>query len=1292
MEFLGLLAVLFLLYVLIAPLVALVRSGRLRQEIEALQQVQTQQQARVQALEAEVRQLRAARAVNTVVPGSETSTAAMEPVPPAAPAVTETLRSTVRIPPPTPPPPAAPPVAGEGFRFDPGDLLPPPAPAAKPASSPVAVVRAALRVDWTGEPVEPTAAAAARGFELTPATGAPVAPESARRSPPAPVHDWTASTDFDAPPAGPSVFARLFDAAREWLFGGNLVARLGLLILFIGVAFLLRLASSYYTPPIEMRLAGVAAGALALLVWGFRIRRSRPGIGLSVQGAALAGLMMVSFAAFRYEVLPASVAFSVLLVLVAFTCVLAMLQDALWLAIFGIVGGFAVPILLSTGQGSHTALFSYYALLNAGVLAIALKRDWRVLNVLGFLFTFAIGTAWGLRSYQPVHYTSTQGFLLLFFVFYVVIAIIWGWRRAPRLKSTVDGTLVFGVPTVAMGLQAAIVRPFEYGMAFSALALGLFYALTATVLWRLKRDSLKLLVESFFALAVVFGTLTIPLACDDRWTSAAWALEGAAIVWVGLKQRQALVWRFGVLVQIASWFMFLKAWYGLDPLSLVHQPPGFGMLLLGAGGVFLAWLFQRERMANDERPAFGRLAALFLTVAVLWLLGGLWIEVWRRAGELHRVTLLVVSALGLVLALQRFGGSLQWRLPAALANAVTVAAGTAFVLLVGGAVWGDALMPRMAADSTIGALARSGFFGALLLTAGALVSALAFHGRGDATAARRWYGLAIAWWCVFALRALAVWLSWLTRRSASPEAEWPWYVIGPEALYAVGLGLSALAWSTLARLRALPFAGWLTQVFRPLLSALGAAWLLVQVGTGLPFERRLDSHWLAEASGLPFGPELLSSGWLGGLLFVMLALLGLRRSLSEPPGPVAVFPDRLLWVFGLGLCLILLVIDPLALSLGRRLQEAALPLTYSDLQAIGCALLVPAALWLARHWSYDNLRWLAAPAAAQLVLLGLLLLGQLYGQQQLTGAGTVLALAALWLACDLLQRDFAGRGEALGPVSLRVLHFGRVIAPALLLVPSVALWLEPRLGLPPATPGNGSWPWYLGFWAGIGAWLLLHRQALRDAWPLRPLGNWHAHVVLPLAAAIALLTVLGWNFDHDGRMPPLPYLPLLNPLDVSTGFVALLLATLWRTHPEELRERPATLQLVQRSAFALAFLWFNLVLLRSAAVWLELPYRFDALYGSQVVQALLSITWTLSALALMRYAVGKPSRALWMVGAALLGVVVVKLFLIDLRNIGSVARIVSFMGVGGLMLLIGYLAPLPAAVAADAADPERSAG
>ena len=81
--------------------------------------------------------------------------------------------------------------------------------------------------------------------------------------------------------------------------------------------------------------------------------------------------------------------------------------------------------------------------------------------------------------------------------------------------------------------------------------------------------------------------------------------------------------------------------------------------------------------------------------------------------------------------------------------------------------------------------------------------------------------------------------------------------------------------------------------------------------------------------------------------------------------------------------------------------------------------------------------------------------------------------------------------------------------------------------------------------------------------------------------------------------------------------------------------------------------------------------------ASLAVQTGLTLLWTALALVLMWVAARRDMRRVWLVGAVLLAVVVVKLLVIDLSGSGTVARIVSFIGVGALMLVIGYVAPLP---------------
>ena len=95
----------------------------------------------------------------------------------------------------------------------------------------------------------------------------------------------------------------------------------------------------------------------------------------------------------------------------------------------------------------------------------------------------------------------------------------------------------------------------------SALALAGFYLGLARVFWSRTVAKQRFLAESSLALGVGFGTLAIPLAWDAHWTSASWAVEGAALVWAGVRTRRALARGFGVALQLAAGVAFL---WGLD--------------------------------------------------------------------------------------------------------------------------------------------------------------------------------------------------------------------------------------------------------------------------------------------------------------------------------------------------------------------------------------------------------------------------------------------------------------------------------------------------------------------------------------------------------------------------------------------------------------------------------------------------------------------------------------------------------------------------------------------------------
>ena len=350
-----------------------------------------------------------------------------------------------------------------------------------------------------------------------------------------------------------------------------------------------------------------------MLIVGWRLRVRRGAYAMILQGGAVGVLYLTVFAALKlYAVLPPWATIILLLLIAALSSSLAVLQDAIALAVLGIVGGFLAPILTSTHSGDHVVLFSYYALLNAAIFGMAWFKAWRSLNLLGFVFTFIIGTLWGVTRYRPEDFATTEPFLILFFLFYVGIAVLYALRRTVEVRNPVDATLVFGTPLIAAALQSAMVRDMPFGMALSAVAVSAIYLLLARALYFRQGEGMRLLVESFLGLGVIFATLAIPLALDARWTSASWALEGAAMVWAGVRQRRWQVRAFGILLQLGAGVAFgrgIVLWASTGTIAdRLCSASIVGGDARRRAGLSSAWLSGGTRRAVSE-PGTSRIAA-----------------------------------------------------------------------------------------------------------------------------------------------------------------------------------------------------------------------------------------------------------------------------------------------------------------------------------------------------------------------------------------------------------------------------------------------------------------------------------------------------------------------------------------------------------------------------------------------------------------------------------------------------------------------------------------------------------
>jgi uncharacterized membrane protein len=180
---------------------------------------------------------------------------------------------------------------------------------------------------------------------------------------------------------------------------------------------------------------------------------------------------------------------------------------------------------------------------------------------------------------------------------------------------------------------------------------------------------------------------------------------------------------------------------------------------------------------------------------------------------------------------------------------------------------------------------------------------------------------------------------------------------------------------------------------------------------------------------------------------------------------------------------------------------------------------------------------------------------------------------------------------------------------------------------------------------------------------------------LPLIVSVLWVMVIVMNLVSSGSLSYLPYMPALNPVDLTSIGSLFLIWKVLKSHLSVLftrfdREIKALLVLS-------AFIVLNATMLRCFHYWYGLEYRLQPLLSSFMVQTGMSLLWALTAVVLMIYSTKRKLRYAWMVGMGLIVAVVIKLFLVDMSASGSIERIVAFLSVGILLSLVGYFSPIP---------------
>jgi uncharacterized membrane protein len=336
----------------------------------------------------------------------------------------------------------------------------------------------------------------------------------------------------------------------------------GALALFISAGFFLKYAfDNQWLGPTGRIALGILAGIILLALGDQSLRRNMRALGQGLMGGGLAILYISLFAAFSlYDIIPQMMAFAAMVVVTAAGMALAVLHNATALGFLALLGGFLTPLMVSTGHDARDSLFGYLAVLDLGVLGVAVFKRWRALDVLAFLGTWALFAGWFFKFYSAPALIPTVLWLAAFFLIFLIVPFMNQLRTGT--PSTIESfSMALANAVVTFGFAYHILREdHQFTLGFVALAMAASYVLLAAVLRRrVPSDSRSLL--GFVGLAVVFVTLAVPLHLRLHGITLAWAVEGPVLVYMGylFAYRPVRIAGFVVLV-LAAARLFLAHW------------------------------------------------------------------------------------------------------------------------------------------------------------------------------------------------------------------------------------------------------------------------------------------------------------------------------------------------------------------------------------------------------------------------------------------------------------------------------------------------------------------------------------------------------------------------------------------------------------------------------------------------------------------------------------------------------------------------------------------------------------
>ena len=344
------------------------------------------------------------------------------------------------------------------------------------------------------------------------------------------------------------------NVTTEYILASTWLPRLFVILSVIGIGFFLTWSIQHGYLDAQARVAVCVVAGVAMLISGRKLLgRKYNVIGQGLLGGGLLVMYLSAYSAgpmyHLFGEFSAPTAFALMILVTVAAGILAVGSDSLLIAIIGLAGGYFTPVMLRTDTPNLPGLYAYILVLSLGILGIAHKKQWRLLNYLGFVLTYWLFWA-SIRSgsYERADFPIAMAFLSAYFAIYSFMVYFYNMVKGGKSTMLEIVHLVAnGMVFAYLGYQlifGAYGRPYP---AVMSVGLAVFYIAHVFIFLRRKLVDRQLLI-SLIALAGFFTTWTLPLLLEGEMLTIFLALVALMFLWLGMKLRSNFLQHVGYAV------------------------------------------------------------------------------------------------------------------------------------------------------------------------------------------------------------------------------------------------------------------------------------------------------------------------------------------------------------------------------------------------------------------------------------------------------------------------------------------------------------------------------------------------------------------------------------------------------------------------------------------------------------------------------------------------------------------------------------------------------------------------